>query len=44
MDAGVVSGARMLLWSKALGLREDTAFRRDDWVWWVARLTRWSRR
>jgi hypothetical protein len=44
VDAGIVSGARMLLWSKALGLREDTPFRREDWAWWVARLTRWSRR
>ncbi len=43
-DAGIVSGARMLLWSKALGLREGTPFRRDDWAWWVARLSRWSSR
>ncbi len=44
MDAAIVSGARMLLWSKALGLREGTAFRREDWEWWVAGLTRWSGR
>lgn len=44
MDAAIVTGARMLLWSKALGLREGTAFRRDDWAWWVARLTAWSDR
>ena len=44
MDAGIVSGARMMLWSKALALREGTPFRRDDWAWWVARLSRWSSR
>jgi hypothetical protein len=44
MDAGIFTGARMLLWSKAVGLQEGTRFRRDDWDWWVARLTRWSRR
>ncbi len=44
MDAGIVTGARMLLWSKALGLQEGTAFRRDDWAWWVERLARWSNR
>jgi len=44
LDAGIYCGARMLLWSKAMGLREDTAFRREDWAWWVERLTRWSRR
>lgn len=44
MDAGIFTGARMLLWSKAVGLQEGTRFRRDDWDWWVARLTRWSNR
>ena len=44
MDAAIVSGARMLLWSKALSLREGTAARRQDWEWWVAGLTRWCRR
>jgi hypothetical protein len=44
MDAAIVTGARMLLWSKAIGLREGTAFRREDWAWWVARLTLWSDR
>ncbi len=44
LDAGIVAGARMLLWSKALTLKEGTAFRRDDWAWWVARLTSWSSR
>jgi len=44
MDAAIVTGARLLLWSKAMGLQERTAFRRDDWDWWAARLTRWSER
>jgi len=44
MDVGIVSGARMMLWSKAVGLREGTPFRREDWAWWVARLGRWSSR
>src|SRR6185503_11324315 len=44
MDAAVFSGARMLLWSKAVGLRENTSYRRADWDWWADRLTAWSRR
>jgi aminoglycoside phosphotransferase (APT) family kinase protein len=44
MDACVVSGARLMLWSKALGLKEGTPFRRDDWAWWASNLTRWSSR
>ncbi|HXF58942.1 MAG TPA: hypothetical protein VN539_03895 [Candidatus Saccharimonadales bacterium] len=44
MDAAVFTGARMLLWSKALGLREGTPHRREDWAWWVERLTRWCAR
>jgi hypothetical protein len=44
MDAAVFTGARMLLWSKALGLREGTPHRREDWAWWVEKLTRWSAR
>src|SRR5712664_2202315 len=43
LTAGVVSGARMLPWSKALACHEGTASRRADWNWWAARLTRWSR-
>ena len=44
MDAAVFSGARMLLWSKAIGLREDTPYRREDWAWWVEKLARWCGR
>lgn len=44
MDAAVFSGARMLLWSKAVGLRENTPYRRGDWDWWAERLAAWSRR
>src|SRR5262249_16334320 len=41
VDAAIYSGARMLLWSKALGLRENTEYRRSDWAWWVEKLERW---
>jgi len=44
MDASVFTGARLLLWSKALGLRENTDYRRDDWAWWVEKLERWCAR
>jgi hypothetical protein len=44
MDASIFTGARLLLWSKALGLRENTAYRRDDWAWWVEKLERWCAR
>jgi len=44
MDAAIFTGARLLLWSKAIGLREGTAHRREDWAWWVEKLTRWSAR
>lgn len=44
IDASIFTGARMLLWSKALGLRENTAYRRDDWAWWVEKLERWCAR
>jgi hypothetical protein len=44
MDASMFTGARLLLWSKALGLRENTAYRRDDWAWWVEKLERWCAR
>lgn len=44
VEAGVVSGARMLLWSKALALQDGTAFRRADWEWWAERLSRWGAR
>lgn len=44
VDAAIYSGARMLLWSKALGLRENTDYRRSDWAWWVEKLERWCAR
>lgn len=42
VEAGVVSGARMLLWSKALARQDGTASRLADWDWWAARLARWG--
>jgi phosphotransferase family enzyme len=36
--AGIVIGARMLLWSKALALEAGRAGADDEWQWWVARL------
>jgi len=44
IDAAIFSGARLLLWSKAIGLREGTPYRRADWDWWVEKLTRWCAR
>ena len=44
IDAAIFTGARMLLWSKAVGLREGTPYRRADWDWWVEKLTRWCAR
>jgi hypothetical protein len=37
-DVAVVSGARMLLWSKALGLERGRPGAREEWDWWVGRL------
>ena len=34
----IVCGARMLLWSKALGLDARRAGAEEDWEWWVDRL------
>ena len=34
----IVTGARMLLWSKALALELGRAGAADDWSWWVNRL------
>lgn len=37
-DAGVVCGALMLLWSKALGVENGRPGAQEEWDWWVARL------
>jgi hypothetical protein len=36
--AGILSGALMRLWSKALAVEAGVAGAQDDWDWWVARL------
>jgi hypothetical protein len=37
-NAGVICGARMLLWSKALAMESDGPGARAEWHWWVSRL------
>jgi hypothetical protein len=37
-DVAVVSGARMLLWSKALALESARPGAPEEWDWWVSRL------
>ncbi len=37
-DIAVISGARMLLWSKALALDLARAGAAEEWNWWVDRL------
>lgn len=43
LDAGILDGARMLLWSKALGFESGAARARDEWEWWVGHLERIAR-
>jgi hypothetical protein len=38
-DVAVVTGARALLWSKALALESGRAGAAAEWDWWVARLS-----
>jgi hypothetical protein len=37
-NAGVMCGARMLLWSKALAVDSNAPGARAEWDWWVSRL------
>jgi hypothetical protein len=37
--AAIVSGARMLLWSKALALESGRAGAQEEWDWWIERLS-----
>lgn len=41
-QAGVVTGAFMLLWSKAQGVKEGRAGATEEWEWWTHRLEAWS--
>ena len=38
-DAAVLLGARMLLWSKANALASDRPGAKDEWGWWMERLS-----
>jgi hypothetical protein len=40
VDAALLSGAMMLLWSKALAMRDDRPGARAEWEWWVERIPR----
>jgi hypothetical protein len=40
VGVAVISGARMLLWSKALALEAAGPGAREEWAWWVERLER----
>ena len=37
-NAGVICGARMLLWSKALAVDNNAPGAHDEWNWWVTRV------
>jgi hypothetical protein len=37
-ELAVITGARMLLWNKALGHQSGTQRGKDEWNWWVERL------
>ncbi|MDX1579776.1 MAG: phosphotransferase, partial [Gemmatimonadota bacterium] len=43
-EAGVVCGARMLLWSKATAVAAGREGAEAEWAWWEARLERWAAR
>lgn len=41
-QAGIVSGAFMLLWSKARGVKGGRAGANKEWEWWINRLESWA--
>ncbi len=41
-QAGIVTGAFMLLWSKARGVKNGRAGANEEWEWWINRLEAWS--
>jgi hypothetical protein len=41
-QAGIVSGAFMLLWSKARGVKGGRAGAGKEWEWWINRLEAWA--
>ncbi len=42
VEAGLVCGALMLLWSKALALAVGRLGAEQEWDWWVAKLEPWA--
>ena len=40
LDAGILTGAMMLLWSKAAALESGGERARQEWDWWIERLGR----
>ena len=38
MELAIISGSRMLLWSKALGYQAGTERGKGEWAWWVSHL------
>jgi hypothetical protein len=39
VDLAIVTGARMLLWNKALAFRAGTERAKNEWDWWIQKLT-----
>jgi hypothetical protein len=40
IDLAIITGARMMLWNKALGYHTGTQRGKDEWEWWVSKLER----
>jgi len=38
LDAGILAGAMMLLWSKPAALENGDPRARREWEWWIERL------
>ena len=38
VDLAIITGARMMLWNKALGYHAGSQSGKDEWEWWVAHL------
>ena len=40
VDLAIITGARMMLWNKALGYQTGTQRGKEEWEWWVTQLER----
>jgi hypothetical protein len=38
IELAIISGARMMLWNKALGYQTGTPRGKDEWEWWLDQL------